>query len=254
MLRTFVIGLLVASCHNQPPGESINPSTPPAAVANPASEAHDRVVVNDRARIEAQLQAHAAEIEAAFASGDCQTIALKRTAVEKRESYKSPFTPELMRDELTVQHSRLAEYDSRADTLGCELENCATFTDIYLKNSPAAQTIRDTTAKDTQAACYRVRNTLGEQLLSVKVSARATRGDIGVSIESGGSDTMRDGETVTFEASSVAAFAVRGLSMGNDGIAPEEGWQAVPFALTLTPVLRQPVAGQASAPTATQAK
>lgn len=256
MFRTILIGLLIASCNNPPPPPrtSGNSGAQSSAhmIATPRGASSQLMISLDRARIEARLVEHETEIEAAFASGDCQTIALKRAAVEAERNYNPPIAVELRVYALRYQHSQLEEYDNRTRELGCELRDCLMFTDINLVDSPTPQTVSGTTAKDTQAACYRVRNTQDNQPLSVKASARATRDDIDVYIESGDGDMTRDGETVTLEVSPIAAFAVRSPEMGDDGIVPEEGWQAIPFALTVTPVLRPAVAGQAPAPTATQ--
>lgn len=245
MFRAFVIGLLVASCNNQSPPSGAQTSARTIATPTSTSTATPlAVVAKDIDRVEARLKAKASEIEAAFASSDCQTIALKRTAVEKRESYNPPIVSDLMWDELTVKHSRLAEYDRRAQQLGCGLHDCTTFTDITLVDSPS-QTVNGTTSKDTQAACYRVRNPYGDQVLSVKVNAKVDgQGDIGIEAENGivtnySGIVTNNNETVTLEAAPVAAFAVRSMEMGNDGAEPEAGWQAVPFTLTMTPVLRQ---------------
>lgn len=244
VIRTFVIGLVIASCNNPPPppresGDSAHMiATPRGASPNPA-------ITQDRARIETRLQDHQDGIEAAFAAGDCPTIALKRTAVEKRENYTNPpLASELMADELRVAHRRLEEYDNRARELGCELEGCDSFTDIYLDKSSAKPFTVSGTTKSESPACYRVRNTLGERLLSVRGNAKGTSG---IPVTTDVATGMQEGGIMVLDAAPIMAFAVLSTELGNDGIEPEGGWKAVPFTVTVTPVLRQSVTGQASA-------
>lgn len=238
MFRTLLIGLLVASCNNPPPPP--RESGPSHMIATPRGASPNPAIAQDRARVETRLQDRQTDIEAAFVAGDCDTIALRRATVEKPGSYNPPLAAELLDDETTVRHSRLDEYDRRARELGCELENCNSFTDITVKDSTSQ--IVSATTKDTQTACYRLRNTLGEQLLSVKVSARATKPGIGVYLETAYGGGAVDGETTTLGAYSITAFAVRSTQPSDDDKEPEGGWQAIPFTLTVTPVLRR--AGQ----------
>lgn len=193
-----------------------------------------------RAVVEARLNEHAAEIEAAFATLDCGTIALKRKAVEDPASYE-PELPKTLIGDKGVRHSKWEEYDSRYEALGCNLKCDPSATMLTIDNDKQIA-VKGKTSSESGQVCYRLRNNIGNRLLSVRARVRLdvmmyknTKGTLAMRIPATtGEGDGEDGSYAswaTFALNSVTAVLVE--SEGDGVPLPEE----VPFILEITPIM-----------------